>query len=200
MIEGVCGVLTWPGLSSVVAGIGTLLAALTALFIYWRNRHNQKTDLASRRRVLHAVLRHQLDVVFKIVAMGRTLLTNMHFQGNPDEDAIAWRVIAVTIRIPNLARLRELQADLFSVGDSGDELVAAYIELCGDFDNSANILDSMIEYADKKNLSSNAMKIVDIGVERVKSLLAEMDKLERQGTQILQRLGGIRDIHSASVN
>jgi hypothetical protein len=125
-----------------------------------------------------------------IIALAKSLLADLNLKADPAESAIVWRAAVVSMTIGNLDRLRKLQGDLFSVGQDGDETIATYIELCGDFDSAARVLDQMIEYAQKRKFSNDSMRLLDISVTRAKELMIQMDKLETQGKEVLGRLRG----------
>jgi hypothetical protein len=127
MIEGVCGVLNWPGL-------GTLIASLTALFIYWRNRRNQDKDLEARREVLREMIIQNLEPAIDQILSMRSLAGNI-------ELGDAGYVVLVEMYQPRWAsRLVELQGELLSIGKAHDRPVVAFIE-------SVNMLSVQMEIA-----------------------------------------------------
>jgi hypothetical protein len=131
MIEGFCGVLTWQGLSSVVSGLGTLVAAVTAAVIYWKNRQNQKEDLAMRRTILHRMLLSNLRPEIK------KLQWHLKAFDDLESDENRFKIFAVSTAVMHprsVERLAELQDELVTLGRKGDEKIAEFIEVYRSFD------------------------------------------------------------------
>ncbi|HEY4370273.1 MAG TPA: hypothetical protein VGN07_23780 [Steroidobacteraceae bacterium] len=105
---------------------GTVLAVASAVWLYWRGRADAKNDLAARRRVLHAMLRQHVIAATKFVADAHDRIR----RAQADLAGLDLQIHVMGFALPDADRLMELQADLISFGEDGDDDIAAFIESC----------------------------------------------------------------------
>lgn len=166
-MEGICGVFQSTLMAPWISGVGTLVASVTALFIYWKNRRNQERDLATRRAILHEMLIQNLwPAIDQILAMKSVAEKN-------DLSGLGFAGWAMVVRPKWSTRLVALQDQLVSVGQARDKPIAAFIE-------SLQVLDLQIE------MSMAAFK--RIGDEKegsVKNFLQDLANHEASGVKEL---------------
>jgi hypothetical protein len=188
MTEGIGGVLTWPVLASVISDAGTLLAALTVLFLYWKHSRNQKANVRSRRKVLHAVLRQHLDLTLKQLQAARESCQTLNLGATPDAAPMAVQIIAASMEFGSIERLRALQAELFAIGESGDEGVAGYIERCADIIVGVRLLEALSKLAGKVEGSQERKALINRKILRV---IDEMGTLQDLGARVIAQLHSV---------
>jgi hypothetical protein len=147
-MEGVCGVFQSTLVAPWVSGVGTLIAATTALFIYWRNRRNQVRDLQARRKVLESMLVQHLAA-----ALSESLVTYESFNEQTN-DALFVRCISFARRA-DVERLVGLQKQLVDLAGRGDVELAAFIECYRTFDRIAADLESKRKVIDDSSDESD---------------------------------------------
>lgn len=127
-MEWVCGAFQPALIPDWIGNTGPAVAALIAVFIYWRNRINQVRDLQARRRVLQSMIgaRIRVTILFARELPGRLkdVMELLSYDAASVLDDSEW------MNVPGMARLIELQAQLTAFGDPADFAIARFIESC----------------------------------------------------------------------
>jgi hypothetical protein len=134
-MEGICGAFQSTLAAPWISGIGTMIAAGTALLIYYANRRNQQKDLAARREVLHEMLIQNLQPAVD------QMLSMSDFADIGLGDA-GFAVLVETYHPRWTPRLVDLQSELVAIGQAADRPIASFVE-------SLQLLDLQIDGAIK---------------------------------------------------
>jgi len=171
----------WSGLAPLMnaAAVGT------ALYIYWKNRKNQKADIRSRRQVLHAVLRHQVRLSVRQMEGARDSCRALGLEDASDATPTAVEIMAISMWIGNIERLRTLQSKLFSIGEGGDEAAAVYIERLADICTGIKLLEKIIEDMERIKGSPRDLALLNA---KTRGLLEQIAKVQDLGIHLMGQL------------
>jgi hypothetical protein len=122
---------------------GPAVAAFVAVGVLVANRWYTRRDLRSKRRVLRAML---IGHIREAASFAETM--REHFRSRPQDRVLHTSTAAKlgSYQLPSEDRLLDLQGDLVSVADHGDETVAEFIEACRRYRHRIAELAKLGEY------------------------------------------------------